>query len=243
MKASLTIDMEHDCPPFLKSYRGMEEGAPLFLELLDRAEVTATFFCTGDVARRFPETMRQIVAGGHELSCHGDTHRRFSTMTEEEARREIADSSAVLRSFGDVTGFRAPNLDFPDAFLPLLADHGYSLDSSLAAYKPHKGHPRRPLTQHGLLRIPTSTMPSVVRLPRLLSRPLLRMLREPVVLFFHPWEFVDMTRAAIPRDCRFSTGRPALDALQDAIDGLRARGAEFLTMRQLGERLRDGAAG
>lgn len=79
---------------------------------------------------------------GHELGCHGDTHRRFGDMDTEEARKEIADASSTLRKWDDVTSFRAPNLDFPDRLLPLLAEYGYLLDSSLASYKPHKGHRR-----------------------------------------------------------------------------------------------------
>jgi peptidoglycan/xylan/chitin deacetylase (PgdA/CDA1 family) len=226
--------MEHDCPPFLASYRGMEQGAPMFLDLLAHEGITGTFFCTGDVARRYPASMHRIVADGHELGCHGDTHRRFGAMTEAEAQAEIEASSAVLRGFGEVTSFRAPNLDMPTAYLPLLTARGYDLDSSVGAYKPQKGHPGRPVTVNGMLRLPATTMPSVIRLPRPLRRLALATLRDPVVLFFHPWEFVDVTHEKIPLDCRFATGQPALDSLADAIGWFRRRGASFVTMREIG---------
>src|SRR6185437_657121 len=118
---------------------------PRLLELLAAQRVPATLFATGDVARRYPATMRQIVASGHELGCHGDTHRRFGGMDETEARAELSAASGVLRGYGTVTSFRAPNLDMPETLLPLLAENGYTLDSSLASYKVHKRHPSRPL--------------------------------------------------------------------------------------------------
>lgn len=233
LRVVLTIDLEHDCPPYLSGYRGMEEGAPRFLDLLRREGVSATCFATGDVARRYPALIRELAAAGHELGCHGDTHRRFGGMNAAEAAAEIEAATETLRALAPVTSFRAPNLDFPAPFLPLLAARGYSVDSSLAAYKIHKGHPSRPLLAGGLLRVPVATTPSAIRLPRLLRQFILWQQRDPIVLFFHPWEFVDFTRAAIPLDCRFRTGPPALTTLSAAIGFLRRRGAEFTTLREL----------
>src|SRR6185503_20615128 len=94
-----------------------------------------TFFATGDIARRFPSVIETVVAGGHELGCHGLTHTRFSRMDRATARHEIETSSAILREFAPVTSFRAPNLDFPLEYLSLLEDSGFCLDSSAAKYK------------------------------------------------------------------------------------------------------------
>ena len=235
MRVVISVDFEHDCPPFLTGYRGIEQGAPLLLDLLAEKQVHATFFTLGTVARRYPDVMKRIAAEGHEIGCHGDTHKRFGNMTEAEARQELESATDTLRQFGEVTSFRAPNLDFPDAFLPILAELGFTLDSSQAAYKPHKGHPRRPSRTKGLLRVPASTMPSVIRLPRPLRAPILWLLKDPVVLFFHPWEFVDVTREKLPYDCRYRTGAPALETLGTAIDELRGRGASFVTARELAQ--------
>ncbi|MBZ0217423.1 MAG: polysaccharide deacetylase family protein [Fimbriimonadaceae bacterium] len=235
MQVALTIDMEHDCPPFLNSYRGIEEGAPRLLDLLEDEGVEATFFTTGDVARRYPEILQRITRFGHEPACHGDTHRRFSTMDEKEARKEIETSTQCLRAYGDITSFRAPNLDFPEKYLPLLKEYGYTVDSSQAAYKFHKGHPRRPTIYRGMVRFPVSTTPSAIRLPAVLRNFILWQKKDPIVLFFHPWEFVDVTREAIPWDCRFRTGQPALDTLRAAIKYLRSRQAAFVTMNRLAQ--------
>ncbi|HEY5207821.1 MAG TPA: hypothetical protein VIJ42_00085 [Stellaceae bacterium] len=64
---------------------------------------------------------------------------------------------------------------------------------------------------------------------------LLRLFRDRGIAatYFHAWEFVDMTQEPIPYDCRFRTGQPALDTLEDAIGFLGARGGTFHTMREL----------
>src|SRR4051794_4411820 len=136
MDLCITVDLEHDCPPFLTSYRGVTDGMPRLLDLLAKEGVPATFFCTGDVARKHPEIVRRLVDEGAELGCHGDTHARFGDMERGAAEREIRDAAATLRAFGEVTSFRAPNLDFPTLFVSLLAAHGFRLDSSQGRHKP-----------------------------------------------------------------------------------------------------------
>lgn len=229
MNASITVDMEHDCPPFLHSYRGVVEGTPRLLDLFRACGVRATFFTTGDVARRHPRVVERILEGGHELGCHGDTHARFSTLDRDGAARELASAAATLRGFAPVTSFRAPNLDFPRDYLPLLREHGFRVDSSEGRHKPGSFFVS-PSEEAGVLRVPASTAPSVMRLPKLVRHRVWARLRDPAVFFVHPWEFVDMTRAPIPRDCRFRTGDPALHCLQETIAYFQHRGAQFRTI-------------
>jgi peptidoglycan-N-acetylglucosamine deacetylase len=233
MNVGITVDLEHDCPPFLTSYRGVTDGMPRLLELLAKQGVPATFFCTGDVARKHPAIVRRLVDEGHELGCHGDTHARFGAMDRATAERELRDAGVTLRAFGcEVTSFRAPNLDFPAAFLPLLSANGFRLDSSQGRHKPGSFFVSPSFTD-GIERVPATIAPSAVRLPRLVRNALFARMRDPVVFFFHPWEFVDVTHEPIPLDCRFATGAPALAALDETIAWFRQRGATFRRMREL----------
>lgn len=226
----LTVDMEPDCPPFLWTWRGITEGAPRLLDLFADEGVRATCFTTGDVAERFPDTVAALVSAGHELGCHGVTHRAFPDLDEAEARWEIESSAARLRALAPVTSFRAPYLRFPDAYLPLLERAGFLLDSSQAKYKRSY---YAPAARTSLTRIPASMTSSVLRLPAALRDPWLLSLADPVVLFVHPWEFVDLTRERIRLDCRFRTGQPALDDLRAVIRLFAARDARFVTMDEL----------
>lgn len=229
----LTVDMERDCPPYLETWRGVTEGTPLLLALLAAEAVVATFFVTGELARRFPDTVRAILAAGHEVGSHGDTHAHFGRIGLAKAREEIARSTQTLRQFCDVSSFRAPYLRFPTAYLPMLEAHGYQLDSSAARYK----YPGASVTRAGgLLRVPASVTSSMLRCPAWLRDAVLRRVREPAVLFVHPWEFVDLTREQLRFDCRFKTGEPAHDCLRETIRHFKDRELRFVRMRDFAPR-------
>lgn len=224
----ITVDLEHDCPPFLESTRGMTEGLPRLLELFERRRVAATFFCTGAMAERFPHAIAQVVAAGHELGCHGHSHTRFSALDRSAAAAELSRACQVLRSFAPVSSFRAPNLDFPDHYFDLLEAEGITVDSSRGKYKPP--YRARPVATR-VIRIAASLPPSWLRLPAALRDPLLKRLADPVVLFVHPWEFVDLRQARLPLDCKFNTGALALKRMDEVLALLGTR--EFQLMRAL----------
>jgi len=241
LRAAFTIDVEPDCPPYLNGYRGMEHGMPRLLDLMADRGVRGTFFATGDVARRYPHTMQRVVNEGHELASHGMTHTAFDTMTPTQAEREIAESARVLRAFGEVTAFRAPYLRFPLAYQPLLGRHGIEVDCSGARYKRRRHGTRdatvdasgRTAPSGGPKRVDASLTSSVLRMPDVIRWPYMRAMGWPLVLFVHPWEFVDLRRERLRWDCRFRTGDEALRRVAEVFDHVRARGGEFVTVREL----------
>ncbi len=226
----ITADVEPDCPPYLWTWRGIEEGMPRLLDLLAGEGVRATLFTTSRVAERYAGIVQRSVGDGHELGCHGVSHTAFTTMHECEANAEITASAAVLREFAPVRSFRAPYLQFPDAFLPLLEHAGFDIDSSQAKYKAsyYRKHAATRLT-----RIPASVTSSVLRLPRVIREAYLGALSSPVVLFVHPWEFVDWRHTTLRWDCRFRTGDIALRCVRSAIHFFKARGARLLPISEL----------
>lgn len=231
--ASFTCDVEPDCPPFRRGFRGIEEGLPKLLRLLETLSIRGTFFTTGEVASRYPDAIRAVVSGGHELACHGMTHTAFTSMTRDEAKAEIEDSAEILRVFAPVTSFRAPYLKFPDEFLDLLEGAQFDVDSSHAVYKKAYYESRRRGVRTTLTRIPASVMSSGLRLPKLLREAYVRSVSSPVVLFTHPWEFVDLRKEKLRYDCRFRTGDVAIECVGDVLHGMLHRGAVFQTMRDL----------
>jgi peptidoglycan-N-acetylglucosamine deacetylase len=229
-----TVDYEPDCPPWMTStFRGVEEATAPLLAMLREEGVRATFFSTGVVAERYPDAVRAVVGAGHELGCHGHTHTRFTALGPEAARAEIETSAAVLRRHAPVTSFRAPNLVFPEAYVALLGAAGFTLDSSEAKYKAAYWRRSAAADGHGVRRVPASATSSVLRLPRPLREAYLARLASPVVLFVHPWEFVDLRRTELRWDCRFATGETALRRVRDSLRFLAQRGARFAPMGEL----------
>lgn len=220
----LTADVEPDCPPYLHTWRGIAEGMPELLAVCADERVPLTCFVTGETAELFPRAVEAIVDHGHEIGCHGYSHRSFADFDDETARMEIGRTNGLLRRFAPVTSFRAPYLRLPEQFLHLLAEDGITIDSSRARYKVQQ----RP-NPHvaGVARLAASITSSALRLPPVIRDPWLRALGSPVVLFVHPWEFVDLSRTSIRWDCRFRTGAPALNDLRDVIGLFRRAGARF----------------
>jgi peptidoglycan-N-acetylglucosamine deacetylase len=69
-----------------------------FLDAL--GESRATFFLLGERARRWPDLVRGIVDAGHEVACHGDTHRSGTRLlpkaTLQDLRRAYGSIVAIV---------------------------------------------------------------------------------------------------------------------------------------------------
>ena len=238
--AALSFDVEQDCPPYLATWRGIEEGLPRLLQLLDEANVKATFFFTGEALQRYPALARRVLDEGHELGVHGFRHERLDRLPRDDACRAIAEATrAAAKVLGETpAGFRAPNLQLPKHLLGCLASLGYRYDSSMAWYKPP--FRRKPFrVAQGLVEIPVTLTSSVLRLPPRLQRLLMAAAGSPLILFAHPWEYIDMSGSRVRWDCRFNTGERAAELLRGTIGWLRGRGYRLLRLEDYVEELDD----
>lgn len=89
---------------------GPSESTPALLEVLAEHNVKATFFMCGRNVRRFPEIAREVLAGGHEIGNHTESHAYLHFHSREYIYRELAMAQQSIRT---VTGckprwFRAP---------------------------------------------------------------------------------------------------------------------------------------
>lgn len=95
-EVALTIDVEQDVPPYLTTWRGIEDGLPKLLALLSKHDVRGTFFVTGQAGEKFPDLVKKI-SQGHEVGCHGYEHERFDKIDDQEQFRRIELATKVLR--------------------------------------------------------------------------------------------------------------------------------------------------
>lgn len=121
---------------------GHRVGVGRILDLLDRESIPSTWFVPGHTLVTFPDDTAAILAGGHELACHGWYHEDFSELPAGE-QRAILDRSveAVRRVTGSPPkGFRAPYWALGAETLPLVLGAGFEYDSSLMAddYRPYR---------------------------------------------------------------------------------------------------------
>jgi peptidoglycan/xylan/chitin deacetylase (PgdA/CDA1 family) len=76
---------------------------PQVLAILKKMKVTATFFLVGEKVQQYPGLVRDIIAGGHAIGCHGQLHRDLTTLSPAELQKEVQGCQATLRS---VTGLK-----------------------------------------------------------------------------------------------------------------------------------------
>ncbi|MFM7348115.1 MAG: XrtA system polysaccharide deacetylase [Erythrobacter sp.] len=186
------------------------------IDLFAEADVKATFFTLGWVAKRHPAMIRRIAEAGHELASHGYDHARVFTFSPSEFADDIRKARAIIEDCAGVpvTGYRAPSFSIdhrtPWAF-DVLAEHGYAYSSSVApVVHDHYGWPEaprfafRPLASAPLVEIPVTTAMLGGRrvaaggggffrvLPYAFSRWAIRQVnreeQRPAVFYFHPWE-------------------------------------------------------
>ncbi len=187
-------------------------------DLLEENDVRATFFVLGWIAEHAPELVREIADRGHEVGCHGYSHRLIYEQTPEEFRSELTRSKRLIEDAAQtpVRGYRAASFSIRRGNLWALDElvaAGFEYDSSLFPIVHDRyGIPGGP---RGICRVKTpggSTLlevpPSTVRLGGMVlpagGGGYLRIfpawfthwaisrlnLREkmPAVVYVHPWE-------------------------------------------------------
>ena len=111
---------------------GLRVGLPRIARLLSELDLPATFFVEGWNALHHGDRIEQLLAVGHEIALHGWVHEPWSTLDPRRERAILAAGKAALDSLGaDVSGFRAPGGRRTELTLDLLAELGFSYDSSL----------------------------------------------------------------------------------------------------------------
>jgi len=114
---------------------GSRTAMPRILALLDRHGIKATFFVPAVTAKLYPETIRQIVARGHEIGMHGWIHERNSQLTESQERDLMRKSYDTLREISGTrpVGIRTPSWDYSPWTMKIIREMKLLYDSSLMA--------------------------------------------------------------------------------------------------------------
>lgn len=87
------------------------EDTPRILDLLDQWGAKATFFMIGERAALYPELVKAVLARGHSVGTHTQTHplKDFWCAGRARVERELDDSLQVLQAAGgEVRLYRSP---------------------------------------------------------------------------------------------------------------------------------------
>lgn len=139
--------------PLSRGEYGVRVGVPRILSLLDRHRVPATFFVPAHTAASFPDSVRSIVAAGHEIAAHGFVHESPVALTRDEETDLLVRSEEMLAQVTGArpVGYRSPAWDLSPNTIEILESRGYLYDSSLMAddFRPYKPRRGDTLTEHG----------------------------------------------------------------------------------------------
>jgi len=188
------------------------------LDILDYADVRATFFVLGWIADRYPTLVQDIAGRGHEIACHGYGHQMIHRQSRLEFAKDLQQAKTAIEDAAGVAviGYRAPTFSVVRETLwslEILWEAGFLYDSSIfpiahdrygipdAPRFPH----RVPITNgHGIAEFPLSTISVLGRrlpvagggyfrlLPYRVTRRAIQHLndreRQPAIVYLHPWE-------------------------------------------------------
>lgn len=103
------------------------EDTQKILEILVKHNVHATFFMTGGWVDSYPEDVKAILAGGHDLGNHSENHKNMSQISNDDKEQELM---KVHEKVKNLTGyemflFRPPYGDYDNDVIKTATKCGY----------------------------------------------------------------------------------------------------------------------
>ena len=116
-----------------------------YLNLLKAHKMKSTFFVLGNIARKYPELLRQIEDEGHEIACHSNMHIPLTQLDEKSFTKDLEKNISAIIEAGvsKPIGYRAPCFSMTDKTqwaYKVLEKFNFTYSSSvLPAKNPHYG--------------------------------------------------------------------------------------------------------
>ncbi len=256
--AFLTVDLEEFDSPIdfggVVSHKDMFEvsrkGCVEMLKILNSFKVRSTFFTTTAFAKENPELIKKIVSGGHEIAFHGNVHKTdLPDLNEPDMMKYFRKHKKELEKLSEtkIVGFRNPKMRTPP--YEVLKKNGIKYDSSLhPTYIPGFYNnflkPTSIYDEHGILEIPVSVVPLVrfpfswlwfrnfgVRYSKLCTK-LASYNEDFVNLYFHPWEFVDISSFNMPVFIKRNSGNNMKRTFSEYIEWLIKQDFDIIPIKE-----------
>jgi polysaccharide deacetylase family sporulation protein PdaB len=108
---------------------GNTRQGPILDVLEEKGVDKATFFLSSPWAKSEPEIVKRIVDMGFEIGSHGHKHTNYSSLDDDEIRRQILTAHRILQ---ETTGqvprlLRLPNGDFDKRVLQIADELNYQV--------------------------------------------------------------------------------------------------------------------
>ena len=102
------------------------EDTEQLIEILAKYQVKATFFVVGAWVDKYPESVRQLAAAGHDIGNHSNAHPHMPQLSKEKMVTELQSCNGKVKA---VTGntpllFRAPYGDYNNTMCDTVKECG-----------------------------------------------------------------------------------------------------------------------
>ena len=102
------------------------EDTQILIDILARYNVKATFFCVGDWAEKYPESVKALHDAGHEVMSHSNHHDHYNSLTAEEIVADVTASNQRIAASTGVTPtlIRCPYGEYDDHVISAIRSMG-----------------------------------------------------------------------------------------------------------------------
>lgn len=103
------------------------EDTQKILDTLAKQDIHVTFFATGGWIEQYPEDVKAVLAAGHDLGNHSESHKNMSQLSKEEQKMEIMTVHNKVRELTgyDMQLFRPPYGDYDNTVIKTVEECGY----------------------------------------------------------------------------------------------------------------------
>lgn len=215
-----------------------KKGLDNLMPILNDQNYNTTLFTTANFANHYPDSIKGL-SEKHEITSHTFYHSNFTTAHLLESRIRLEE---IIQK--PVKGLRMPRMrQVPVAD---IKEAGYSYDASIhPTWIPGRYNninlSRTKYSEQGLIRVPASVSPNF-RIPlfwlsfknfpyAMYLKLALQTLKKDgyLSLYFHPWEFTNITAFGLPKYTTKGSDNELLDKLYRLLNDLNKQ-AEFVTM-------------
>ena len=102
------------------------EDTQQLIDILQKYNVTATFFLVGEWVDKYPESVKALADSGNEIMNHSEDHAYFTKLSAEQIQSEINTCSDKIEAITGVrpTLFRCPYGEYDDNVISTINSMG-----------------------------------------------------------------------------------------------------------------------
>ncbi len=228
----LTIDLEEFDLPLeygleiskKEQFEISKKGLLRLLDLFKKHKIKATFFTTTNFGKKYPKEIKKI-AKDHEIAYHGFSHsdncKQKSTEYLLKGKKEL---EKIINK--KIKGFRAPRFECQpyELIKKLKINYSSNLHPTWIPGRYNNIFKKRQIfKREGIKEIPISVMP-IIRLPLswlffrniplIFTKLGVNLNTKYFMIYFHPWEFVNLSHLKIPKYIKKVTGKESIKKVE-----------------------------